>query len=430
MNTSLQFLRLAKRGEIADLRQLASTSDLVQITGRLIHGLQRERGIANLYLGDRSDRHLGQWHAQVADCAALVCALCDNLAGRHDDAARAGASARLFNRIAFVLEGLERLPVLRAEAEGRRLTGRQVVDAYVRLIAGLLAMIFEAADGATDPAISRLLVALFHFMQGKEFAAQERAEGIALLAGTVDPVASRAHLTHLIESHERCDRIFRDFAGAAQLQLAIALQEADMVAEQERLRRLLLTGRLDTPDIRSLGPTWFACCTARIDAMRIVEDRLATDLLALCEQRIAAAEAELHELDALAVALTPAAGSRPCPALDFFGIEPAGTARPATGVAAEASTTRHFRPHLERSILDLVIDQRDRLQAMQTELDETRKSLQERKVIERAKGVLMAHRKLNEAAAHRMLREMAMNGNRRLVDVAEAVLAVSSVLPE
>lgn len=35
----------------------------------------------------------------------------------------------------------------------------------------------EAADVAADPAVSRLLVALFNLMQGKEFAGQERADG-------------------------------------------------------------------------------------------------------------------------------------------------------------------------------------------------------------------------------------------------------------
>ncbi len=65
---------------------------------------------------------------------------------------------------------------------------------------------------------------------------------------------------------------------------------------------------------------------------------------------------------------------------------------------------------------------------MSDELDNVRASLNERKLIERAKGLLMAARKVDEAEAHKMLRQTAMNQNRRLLDVAQSVLAMSDYL--
>mgnify|MGYP006157116235 CR=1 FL=1 len=88
-----------------------------------------------------------------------------------------------------------------------------------------------------------------------------------------------------------------------------------------------------------------------------------------------------------------------------------------------------FGLHLERSILELVQEQAHRLQTMGDELDTVRASLNERKLIERAKGLLMAHRHLSEEEAHKTMRQMAMNQNRRLIEVAEAVLAMADVLP-
>jgi len=67
---------------------------------------------------------------------------------------------------------------------------------------------------------------------------------------------------------------------------------------------------------------------------------------------------------------------------------------------------------------------------MSDELETARASLKERKTVERAKGLLMAHRRLSEEDAYKQLRRMAMNQNRRLVDVAEALLAMADVLPE
>jgi len=49
--------------------------------------------------------------------------------------------------------------------------------------------------------------------------------------------------------------------------------------------------------------------------------------------------------------------------------------------------------------------------------------------VERAKGLLMAHRAMSEDDAYKALRQMAMNQNRRMVDVAQAVLSLADVLP-
>ena len=77
----------------------------------------------------------------------------------------------------------------------------------------------------------------------------------------------------------------------------------------------------------------------------------------------------------------------------------------------------------------MVQEQSRRLQEMSDELDAVRTSLNERKVVERAKGLLMAHRQMTEDDAYKALRQMAMNQNRRIVDVAEAVLSLAEVLP-
>ena len=50
-------------------------------------------------------------------------------------------------------------------------------------------------------------------------------------------------------------------------------------------------------------------------------------------------------------------------------------------------------------------------------------------LVERAKGVLMHHQGLAEDEAYRLLRQTAMNQGRRLVDVAQAVLAMAELLP-
>jgi hypothetical protein len=420
MKSALCFLIAAKRCEIAGMRQLALTSDLVNAIGQLVHALQRERGLSNLYLGSQGTQWAAERQAQVAQSDALQAEVLAGFDRLDTEAARAGNGSRLFGRIAYVLQGLDALPQLRARVVSRQWSAPRATVAYVRLINGLLAVVFEAADGATDPDVSRHLVALFNFMQGKEFTGQERAAGAALFATGRAEADGQQRLLHLIESQERCLRVFDDFASGVLQQLWRQAQRPEVMAGLERLRRILLTtpagGALDEGQTQ----TWFDTCTDRLDAMKAVEDALAAELQALCSERLNNAEQELKTLEHVLQR-----DSRPASA-DFF--EDGPPLPPALQAPLQAGGPG-YGLQVERSILELVQAQAQRLQVMGDELDTVRASLNERKTIERAKGLLMAHRQLSEDDAHKTMRQMAMNQNKRLIDVAEAVLAMAEVLP-
>lgn len=423
MKSGLSFLVAAKRCEIAELQQLALTSALVNVTGRLVHGLQRERGLSNLHLGSQGARFADMRARQIEECRQIEAELRTCFDTLDTGSARIGHGARLFSRIAYVLHGLDALEALRERVASLAWTPRQATEAYVRLIAGLLAVVFEAADSASDPEVSRLLVALFNFMQGKEFTGQERAAGSALFASGRADTAEQQRLLHLIESQERCLQVFVEFANPKAVDLWAASQASATLAELERLRRVLCTAAQGAPLNVQLSQAWFDCCSQRIDRMKAVEDRLALDLLRACEDKITAARADMEAYLALS-----ATAARETDALSFFKLVPASAA--PTGSPGFGTPPQAYGLQLERSILELVQEQAHRLQTMSEELDTVRASLNERKLIERAKGLLMAHRQLSEEEAHKTMRQMAMNQNRRLVEVAEAVLAMADVLPE
>jgi response regulator NasT len=67
-------------------------------------------------------------------------------------------------------------------------------------------------------------------------------------------------------------------------------------------------------------------------------------------------------------------------------------------------------------------------QKLLAELEETRHKLAERKVIDRAKGVLMTSQRLTEEQAYQKLRSMAMNKNMKLSDIAQRILDVEDLL--
>jgi two-component system, response regulator / RNA-binding antiterminator len=87
-----------------------------------------------------------------------------------------------------------------------------------------------------------------------------------------------------------------------------------------------------------------------------------------------------------------------------------------------------LRKERVKSILDMAVSRFHAFNQLRDELDRARQELEDRKVIERAKGILMRDRSLSEDAAYALLRKVAMNENRRLADVAQSVVTAARLL--
>jgi len=87
-----------------------------------------------------------------------------------------------------------------------------------------------------------------------------------------------------------------------------------------------------------------------------------------------------------------------------------------------------LRKERVKPILNMCISRFNAFSRLRDELDQTRKALDERKIIERAKGVLMKERSIDEEQAYTMLRKAAMDSNLKIVDVAQSVLTAVQLL--
>jgi len=81
-----------------------------------------------------------------------------------------------------------------------------------------------------------------------------------------------------------------------------------------------------------------------------------------------------------------------------------------------------------KAVLDMAINRFKAFNDLREELDRARQALDERKVIERAKGILMKERGLNEEAAYALLRKAAMSDNKRVIEIAQAVITAAGLL--
>ena len=397
--SAVDFVLASRRSEIMGLQQLLQMSKLVGAVSQLIHVLQRERGTANIYLcsqGNTWGNQLSERARQVQQAVQAVDRqlLALDLAGQ----TMANAS-RLFSRIATALHSLSSLPELREQVAALGIQQPEAMSRYSEVIRTHLALVFETADTSGDPTVSRALLAMFSFMQGKELAGQERALAAAGFASRHFDEHAHQQLLALIDGQERCFHTFMEFADARSLALWQEQQGAES-SELERFRRIACTCATPSGEAIDLALRWFDITTARIDGMKIIEDRLEEALMTCCEQRIRDAQRcgarQLQEIEQL-----------PQQDNHYAALIP---------------------PQLSRSVLELIEQQSRQLQAQDAELAALRATLADRKQVERAKGLLMQHHGMSEPQAHKILRDMAMKQNKKLADIAEAMLSVAAVM--
>jgi hypothetical protein len=402
-------LLAARRSEMQALLQLRATADLVRDMSEWVHRLQRERGASNLYLASRGQRFCDEREHCVADSLAHELAV----RSRHFSEAAAsqasddGSGVHLLTRIAQLLHALEGLPALRLQVARRQLGVVEATRAYGELIAAMLSVVWEAADRAVEPAVSRALVALFNLMRGKELAGQERALGTARCTEGRFEAAQLEGMARLVDAQGRCFETFADFAEPALRRMWQNLEQgADWQAVQGWREVFKQPGPARSAP--HAAERWFEAATRRIDGLRLIEDAATSAVVACCDAAHAAAQSSLlDESSALQTMAAPA----------VLGGE---NAELASGVA-------HHGP-LARTTMELLQAQTRRLQAMADELAAAQAALRERKLVERAKGLLMDRRGLGEEAAYRLLRQTAMQQHRRIGEVAESVLQMGPLI--
>ncbi|TNE37568.1 ANTAR domain-containing response regulator [uncultured Roseovarius sp.] len=126
--------------------------------------------------------------------------------------------------------------------------------------------------------------------------------------------------------------------------------------------------------------------------------------------------------------LTLASGPLDRPVAMFVSGQAGGLAQAAIEAGVSAYVVDGLSPARIKPVMDTAIARFRMVRQMRNELAETRRALEERKVIDRAKGLLMKAKGIDEDAAYALLRKAAMDQGRRVADVAEALVTASGLL--
>ncbi len=272
-----------------DLRQLTTLCSLVADIAALIHELQKERGASNVYLTSEGRQFGEQLAQQIGCCTEFEQRVVSGFA----QIDRLTQGVELFAHVGLVLTDLEQLPQHRRMVHDLAIAPKDCFGFYTAAIANLLALVTSATDCSVDPQISSILIAYVNFMQGKEFAGQERAIGAAGFSSGRFESGSHRRLQHLVLAQEKCFSTFTRYGDSVHVGSFQAASVNETAEELQRLRDIArrggLTGALDGV----AASHWFDTATRRIDALKVIEDRIGQDLKAHCAASLAQAQRAL-----------------------------------------------------------------------------------------------------------------------------------------
>lgn len=402
---AIDYFLAAYRCESQQLSQLSQSCQLVKVVTCLIHELQKERGLSNIYLVSKGERFAEARQAQARQAQDAEQQLRHYLLGHRHDLRH---KAAFYSRIAFALHELCVLPDLRSKIANFDACAAEATSALSQIISRLLLIVFEIADHSTCPETTRALVCFFHLLQCKEYAGQERAWGAMGFAAGHFEQETLEHLDALVHAQASCIELF--LAQITDTHL-LSWQEIECMSclhELKKLRQMIkrIGTAQNVPE--SISEVWYEVSTQRIDAMQQFEHQLLCDLTALAQDKMKSAQQEMDSH---------------CNSLD---------ALLSLKADIEIPSSRFSDPHhlpetqFTTALFDLIQQQASRLQTLNSELITARQSLNDRKVIERAKGLLMQKHNISEEKAYQSLRRVAMNKNCSLATIANQTILILS----
>jgi response regulator NasT len=116
------------------------------------------------------------------------------------------------------------------------------------------------------------------------------------------------------------------------------------------------------------------------------------------------------------------------PVAMFVDQSDSASIRSAVDAGVSAYVVDGLKKERVKHILDMCVLRFKAFTGLQDELDRAKSALADRKVIDRAKGILMKARSVGEEEAYALMRRAAMNENKRIVDIAQSIVTAADLL--
>ena len=118
----------------------------------------------------------------------------------------------------------------------------------------------------------------------------------------------------------------------------------------------------------------------------------------------------------------------PLPVVIFAREHAPEMVQPVIEAGVSAYIVDDVKAHRLPVIIDLAVFRFNQIQSLCTELNETKARLSDRKIIERAKGILMQQKGLSENQAYTQMRRSAMDNGQTMVELSRRIIEVTDIL--
>jgi response regulator NasT len=112
----------------------------------------------------------------------------------------------------------------------------------------------------------------------------------------------------------------------------------------------------------------------------------------------------------------------------FVDKSDSATVQAAIDAGVSAYVVDGLRKERVKSILDVTISRFHAFDRLQSELQQAKSALEDRKIIDQAKAIVMKQRRCSEDDAYVLLRRTAMNQNRKIAELARSLIAAAALL--
>lgn len=112
----------------------------------------------------------------------------------------------------------------------------------------------------------------------------------------------------------------------------------------------------------------------------------------------------------------------------FVDQSDAATIEAAVEAGVSAYVVDGLKKERVKPIMDMAISRFNAFARLTRELEDARGQLENRKIVERAKGILMRGRGISEDDAYRLMRRAAMDQNRKLVEIAQSLVTAAGLM--
>ena len=259
----------------AENARIATLTELATKMSALVHECQKERGYTAGFLGSKGEKFASEILKQRATTDQRMADLTEFVTNNPP----AQLSEQVSNSLSKGLDKIAKIESIRTQVSSQQIQAKDAIGFYTSTNTAFLDAIADIAHESTDDSLARELAGYANFLKSKERAGIERAVlsntfakdafGPGMYAKELGLVAAQQNFmdAFLAIGSDQAKGVYQD-----------ALKDPSF-AQVQQYRDLAL-GNADQAGFGQDAGEWFAASTARINALKGVEDALSETLIA------------------------------------------------------------------------------------------------------------------------------------------------------